>query len=64
LRGCLTPDASHYSLSYVGANNGRREDCLDETKTLRELKPFQNLLKFSKRAKGRSHYRFKQHVGK
>ena len=43
--------------------SGRREECIDEMKTLREIKPFRNILKFSKKTKDAGHYQFRQHVG-
>lgn len=63
LRGCLTPDAECYLLTYV-SQQGRREEVLDETKTLRELKPFKNILKFAKRSKDQNQYQFKKNVGR
>ena len=69
LRGCLNPDANHYSVSYVSQQSGRCEECFDERVTLRELKPvrFPSLpfaLKFSLRKKELAHQMFKRQVGK
>ncbi|XP_059078692.1 phosphatidylinositol 4,5-bisphosphate 3-kinase catalytic subunit beta isoform-like isoform X2 [Tigriopus californicus] len=63
LRGCLNPDGSHYTLKYV-SSNGEIETCYDEAKTLRELKPFQNLLKFEHRVKDQDLYEFRNQIGK
>jgi hypothetical protein len=43
---------------------GHLEDVIDETKTLRELKPFQNIIKFSKKIKHKGQYHhLKEKVG-
>ncbi len=63
LRGCLSPDATRYTMSYV-TQAGRHEDCFDESMTLRELKPFNNVLKFSVKTKEKYHHAFKDSVGK
>lgn len=44
-------------------NEGKTEECFDESKTLRELNPFQRTLKFERRSKDKGHYMFKRHVG-
>jgi hypothetical protein len=45
-------------------NEGHLEDVIDETKTLRELKPFQNIIKFSKKIKHKGQYHhLKEKVG-
>lgn len=62
LRGCLNPDGSHYQVKYV-TSEGHLTECFDERKSLREIKPFQNILKFVKKSKDRGHYQFRQHVG-
>ena len=62
MRGCLNPDGSYYRVTYVSPK-GKLEECFDETKTLRELKPFQNILKFARRSKDRGHYQFRHHAG-
>ena len=64
LRGCLNPDAGSYVVSFVSLATGVLEEVIDETKTLRELKPFKNILKFSKRIKYRGQYHhLKEKVG-
>ncbi len=63
LGGCLSPDASHYVVSYV-SKSGQRQECLDETRTLTQIRPFLNVLKFDKKTKDQQHYVFKHHLGK
>ena len=63
LRGCINPDSEKYNISYV-THQGKRQDILDETKTLRQLKPFKNVLKFSLKSKNKELYLFKKHIGK
>ena len=64
LRGGLNPDASSYYLSYV-SEQGNKEEVIDENKTLRELNPFLNILKFNLRTKDRSskEYMFRRNIG-
>lgn len=62
LRGCLNPDGNHYVLMYI-SQSGRLEECFDETKTLRQLKPFKNILKFGKRQRDQDHYHVRKHIG-
>ena len=64
LRGCLNPDASSFVVSFVSSTTGMLEEVVDETKSLRELKPFKNILKFSKRIKYRGQYHhLKEKIG-
>jgi hypothetical protein len=47
------------------SSKGILEEVTDESKTLRELKPFKNILKFSKRTRNRGQYHhLKEKVGK
>ena len=63
LRGCLHPDGHHYSVSYVTAA-GRVEDCDgDEARTLRQIKPFQNTLRFARKTRDVGQYKFRRDVG-
>ena len=62
LRGCLNPDGNHYMLMYV-SQSGRLEEVYDETKTLRQLKPFKNILKFGRRQRDPDHYQVRKHIG-
>ena len=64
LRGCLNPDATSYTVSFVSSTSGMLEEVLDENKSLRELKPFKNILKFSKKIKYRGQYHhLKEKIG-
>ena len=63
LRGCINPDVRKYSISYV-TQQGIRQEIIDETKTLRQLKPFKNVLKFGLKSKNKELYLFKKHIGK
>ena len=62
LKGCLNPDANVYSVSFI-SQEGKREEVLDEQKSLRELNPFMNILKFTLRRKNQAQHSFKIHVG-
>lgn len=62
MRGCLNPDSNAYFLSYV-SQQGAKVEVDDESKTLRELNPFLNILKFNLRTKDRAQYMFKRQVG-
>ena len=65
LRGCINPDVRKYSISYVTQQGIRQEMTRqDETKTLRQLKPFKNVLKFGLKSKNKELYLFKKHIGK
>ena len=63
MRGWLKREASKYTISYV-TQKGSRQEILDETKTLRQLKPFKNVLKLSSKSKNKELYLFKKHIGK
>ena len=63
LRGCINPDVRKYCISYV-TQQGIRQEIIDETKTLRQLKPFKNVLKFGLKSKNKELYLFKKHIGK
>ena len=61
----MNPDGGHYNLIYVNEVNAKAEECIDETKTLREIKPFQNLLKFCKKTKENDNqYKLRAKIGK
>lgn len=62
MRGCLNPDFNAYFLSYV-SQQGVKVEVDNESKTLRELNPFLNILKFNMRTKDRAQYMFKRQVG-
>jgi hypothetical protein len=62
LRGCLEHDVTRYALSYI-SQAGRHEECFDESVTLREMKPFKNILKFSMKTREKQHTMFKINVG-
>ena len=65
LRGCINPDVRKYSISYVTQQGIRQEMTRqDEMKTLRQLKPFKNVLKFGLKSKNKELYLFKKHIGK
>ena len=59
----LNPDARKYRLTYIN-QNGFRDEVFDERKTLRELKPFKNILKFVYRPKTVDNSNFKRFIGK
>ena len=63
LRGCLNPDGKRYIISYIN-QEGSRQDIWDETKTLRQLKPFKNVFKFGVRSKNKQVSHFKTYIGK
>ncbi len=58
----MNPDAKAYYVTYV-SQQGSKEEVIDEFKTLRELRPFLNILKFNLRNKDRAQHMFKKQVG-
>ena len=62
LRGCLNPDSNGYYVTYV-SQEGSNEEVIVESKTLRQLNPFQNILKLNYRNRDRAQYMLKKQVG-
>ena len=50
-------------MSYISQQSSQQEDVIDENKSLRELKPFKNILKFNVRRRNQAQHMFKKQVG-